>query len=600
MASNDPIGVTLTAKDGTNHIYISSDTTLNELTLTLTNTTTADLIFQQYTSSSCAIGALPATNSGVYLLFNGLLPSTVISGIRYNSMGWTMHLYNDAQNGYYLVFVPDSNITLAAGSSLIITLQLPAVTGSANSGYFSCQYVNALANGIQSGGEQLFVSLVYPPHSADSSPAALPIQFEFIDTNVVFRYSGSNKGAQRLNFRITNTSSAPLVPVNTLTEESPVPQFTLSFVQDNNSAEGSFLTSSQAMNVNVGTDILYGNPLDVTPDYGTNPVTWVIATESSVSPSSNTVLGIGKSASATFTITGIQTSAMYDTITMAILEYSGFPGYEDGQVTAEILIANAPVAKPVINSFSASANSVNIKNIPYNLTLTYNISNTSFIELYNGHDLVGSPITSLSQGTDSTLSITLNAASVFTLKAYNSENEFVTSTILVNVDTVPIGTIMMWSGHASTVPAQWAICDGRPGTPNLTEKFILGAMGDSPPNNSTTNYYLNQTGGGFSHKHNSISTNATSFNVSDGQHQHYMNFDGNRDVDDSGNSSSANTYFHGGNSGNHDTWMYTETDQYNYDGHHSHTINIPILYGTTSTDTVLPPYHALYFIIKVI
>ena len=40
---------------------------------------------------------------------------------------------------------------------------------------------------------------------------------------------------------------------------------------------------------------------------------------------------------------------------------------------------------------------------------------------------------------------------------------------------VPGGFIGMWSGSAETIPTGWALCDGTNGTPDLTERFILGA-----------------------------------------------------------------------------------------------------------------------------
>lgn len=39
--------------------------------------------------------------------------------------------------------------------------------------------------------------------------------------------------------------------------------------------------------------------------------------------------------------------------------------------------------------------------------------------------------------------------------------------------TFPVGGIIMWSG--STVPSGWALCDGTNGTPNLVDRFIMGA-----------------------------------------------------------------------------------------------------------------------------
>jgi microcystin-dependent protein len=40
---------------------------------------------------------------------------------------------------------------------------------------------------------------------------------------------------------------------------------------------------------------------------------------------------------------------------------------------------------------------------------------------------------------------------------------------------VPPGTIVMWNGSNSTIPGGWALCNGGNGTPNLTDRFIVGA-----------------------------------------------------------------------------------------------------------------------------
>ena len=39
----------------------------------------------------------------------------------------------------------------------------------------------------------------------------------------------------------------------------------------------------------------------------------------------------------------------------------------------------------------------------------------------------------------------------------------------------PTGVICMWSGSFATIPIGWALCDGTNGTPDLRDKFILGA-----------------------------------------------------------------------------------------------------------------------------
>jgi microcystin-dependent protein len=42
---------------------------------------------------------------------------------------------------------------------------------------------------------------------------------------------------------------------------------------------------------------------------------------------------------------------------------------------------------------------------------------------------------------------------------------------------IPKGMIMMWSGAANTIPAGWRLCDGTEETPNLKDRFIVGAGG---------------------------------------------------------------------------------------------------------------------------
>ena len=44
--------------------------------------------------------------------------------------------------------------------------------------------------------------------------------------------------------------------------------------------------------------------------------------------------------------------------------------------------------------------------------------------------------------------------------------------------TIPIGGIIMWSGTVASIPANWALCDGNNSTPDLRDRFIVGAKQD--------------------------------------------------------------------------------------------------------------------------
>lgn len=57
------------------------------------------------------------------------------------------------------------------------------------------------------------------------------------------------------------------------------------------------------------------------------------------------------------------------------------------------------------------------------------------------------------------------------------------------------GMIQLWSGAVVDIPSGWQLCDGTNGTPDLRDKFIVGAGSTYAPNDS---------GGETSHNHGGI------------------------------------------------------------------------------------------------
>lgn len=60
------------------------------------------------------------------------------------------------------------------------------------------------------------------------------------------------------------------------------------------------------------------------------------------------------------------------------------------------------------------------------------------------------------------------------------------------IDRALKGLIAIWSGTVDTIPSGWALCDGENGTPDLRDKFVVGAGGA---------YQANTAGGAGSHSH---------------------------------------------------------------------------------------------------
>ncbi len=63
---------------------------------------------------------------------------------------------------------------------------------------------------------------------------------------------------------------------------------------------------------------------------------------------------------------------------------------------------------------------------------------------------------------------------------------------LVLDDMVPIGGIINWSGAIVDIPERFQLCDGTNGTPDLRNKFVIGA-GDT--------HAVDDTGGTIDHAH---------------------------------------------------------------------------------------------------
>lgn len=58
------------------------------------------------------------------------------------------------------------------------------------------------------------------------------------------------------------------------------------------------------------------------------------------------------------------------------------------------------------------------------------------------------------------------------------------------------GMIMMWSGSIATIPTGWVLCNGSNGTPDLRNRFVIGAHSDSAGVAYSTVTGSNTTSGG--------------------------------------------------------------------------------------------------------
>ena len=157
---------------------------------------------------------------------------------------------------------------------------------------------------------------------------------------------------------------------------------------------------------------------------------------------------------------------------------------------------------------------------------------------------------------------------------------------------VPIGGIIMWSGSVATIPSSWALCNGTNGTPNLQDRFLVGAG---------SGYAVGATGGSanatlVSHNHTGTTGGQSSdhsHSISDPGHFHtqqYYNSNG-------GGFGAGNT---GQSRGNINTGTNTTgiTGTNGTSNNHTHNFTTSTQ-GSSATNANLPPYYALAFIMRV-
>jgi hypothetical protein len=142
----------------------------------------------------------------------------------------------------------------------------------------------------------------------------------------------------------------------------------------------------------------------------------------------------------------------------------------------------------------------------------------------------------------------------------------------------PIGGIIMWSGSIASIPTNWALCNGANGTPDLRNKFIIGANAD---NAGVAN------------------TNITGSNTQTGGTKDAIVVSHSHGITDNGHVHTAQSYFY--DSGGVRSSFRASGAQFaqGVPSTNSATTGITInSEGSSGTNANLPPYYALAYIMR--
>lgn len=184
-----------------------------------------------------------------------------------------------------------------------------------------------------------------------------------------------------------------------------------------------------------------------------------------------------------------------------------------------------------------------------------------------------------------TNSPTLTGTPLAPTAATGTNTTQIATTAYVLANGVPSGAILMWSGTVATIPSGWYLCDGTNGTPDLTNKFIVGAdADDGGAAKSTITGSATQSGGS---KDAIVVSHTHTASVTDPGHNH--------DVYWSGGAGGYQGYFQTGSQ----NWTTTSPGPYSDTGNRTTGISVSnSTTGSSGTNANLPPYFALAYIMK--
>jgi hypothetical protein len=163
------------------------------------------------------------------------------------------------------------------------------------------------------------------------------------------------------------------------------------------------------------------------------------------------------------------------------------------------------------------------------------------------------------------------------------------TTAFVLANAIPSGLISMWSGTIASIPSGWVLCNGSNSTPDLRNKFIIGAHSDTAGVAYSTITGSNTQSGGSKDATNVSHTHTATSVVTDPGHFHTVNLfysgSGGNYPDIAGFTGGAGVSDEGTNDINTNTTGITVATTNSTE-------------GSSGTNANLPPYYALAFIMK--
>ncbi|MEA2720549.1 MAG: hypothetical protein QOJ39_2413 [Candidatus Eremiobacteraeota bacterium] len=406
--------------------------------------------------------------------------------------GWSAAYFPNAEFPAWAI-ASDTDFAWADGAPVTFTVKnfVPTVKPTTYYLTFNVDNVNGGSEAVQ-----IPVAVQNPPSGRDLSKT---VSLTVKNASITITKTPSDAQPNTLVLRLANTDpNNSLVPPGT--QWPGTPSFTLSFVYGQQPGAYALATSTGAADWGAG--VSAPAQWDVVKNDGP---TWSF---NPIQQTNDVILGTGNNAWVEFTVSSIVTTFLPGP-TLLYLQYTSIPGFTDGSLAIPL---DKEYALMSIGEFVINTNQFTVDgDAPATGYLNWKVANADLVEL-EGYGAVNARAVSYPVTIDRTQRFVLTAYDIHLGKVISASQPV---TVLPGLATrlMPVDSIVMWSGDVSAIPPGWLLCDGSNGTPDMRERFLVGAGSTNQPNESGTSTHVHNLGGWA----------AQSFaTTTDGDHAHLM------------------------------------------------------------------------------
>jgi len=390
------------------------------------------------------------------------------ANLRVSAEGWKAEFFGGGEYPAWAI-APTAPLSWPDLGTIGIELDAFRPTVAAGTCFLSVELYNLEGSYVEP--YTVVVSVENPPSPSDGNLRERAL-VDLLTKDVAITKRPDEPAQTELTLRLVNRDpTKPLVPPNVPWGPIP-PEFTLSFVYVDQAPGYYALTTPDKAKV-FQLSLRQGNGWEIYRRDAVGGPQWKLRP---VESRNHAILGTQDAAIAEFRIGNVQTQFV-DGPTLMYVQYTNVPGFNDGYFT---VLLDKVYQRMAIRSFTINQTRFPAPpGRPAVGSLNWDVDASVLVELSGK-----GPVPPHARAHQ----VQIEHDEEIVLTAYDTVQKVILSqSVVARVDPpmslrwVPCGGIVLWSGAVDAIPPGFALCDGTRGTPDLKDRFVIGAGAAEAP-----------------------------------------------------------------------------------------------------------------------